>query len=67
MTLVHADHDQGDSEEEILERQLAYKCDQELHVKGLSTGYCKEVHGQVSERTLIHGSLVACIANFGFF
>ena len=47
MTLVHADHEQGDSEEEILERQLIYKCDLELHVKGLSTGYCREVHGQV--------------------
>ena len=47
MTLVHADHDQGDSEEETLERQLIYECDLELHVKGLSTGYCREVHGQV--------------------
>ena len=47
VTLVHADHEQGDSEEELLERQLIYKCDLQLHVKGLSSGHCREVHGQL--------------------
>jgi hypothetical protein len=51
VTLVHADHEEGDSDEEILEKQLIYKCDLQLHVKGLSSGYCREVHGQVIIRT----------------
>ncbi|XP_028405158.1 elongator complex protein 6-like isoform X2 [Dendronephthya gigantea] len=47
VTLVHADHDTGESEEENLERHLIYKCDTQLHVKGLSTGFCREVHGEL--------------------
>lgn len=45
--LEHAECDLEDSDEEILEKHLIYKSNLELHVKGLSSGYCREVHGQL--------------------
>lgn len=46
--LVHADANDEDSDEELLQKMLMYKCDVQLHVTGLKSGYCRDVHGQVS-------------------
>ena len=47
MSLVHTDHDVEDEEALLLWKQLCYWAHLELHVEGLSSGYCKDVHGQV--------------------
>ena len=48
VTLVHNDNDVDDEESKLLWKQLCYLTDIEFQVKGLSSGYCKDVHGQVS-------------------
>lgn len=48
VTLVHNDSDVDDEESLLLWKQLCYVAHMELHVRGLSSGYCKDVHGQVS-------------------
>ena len=48
VTLVHNDSDVDDEEALLLWKQLCYVSHMELHVRGLSSGYCKDVHGQVS-------------------
>ncbi|XP_046865002.1 elongator complex protein 6-like isoform X2 [Xenia sp. Carnegie-2017] len=45
--LVHADANDEDSDEELLQKMLMYKCDVQLHVTGLKSGYCRDVHGQI--------------------
>lgn len=53
VTLVHNDSDVDDEESLLLWKQLCYVAHMELHVRGLSSGYCKDVHGQVSRITLL--------------
>lgn len=48
VALVHNDNDADDEESLLLWKQLCYVAHMELHVRGLSSGYCKDVHGQVS-------------------
>ena len=48
VTLVHNDSDVEDEESLLLWRQLCHEAHVELHVRGLKSGYCKDVHGQVS-------------------
>ena len=48
MALVHNDSDVDDEESLLLWKQLCHEAHLELHVAGLSSGYCKDVHGQVS-------------------
>ena len=48
VALVHNDSDVDDEESLLLWKQLCYVAHMELHVRGLSSGYCKDVHGQVS-------------------
>lgn len=48
VTLVHHDGDVDDEESLLLWRQLCYRAHVELHVRGLSSGYCKDVHGQLT-------------------
>lgn len=50
MTLVHNDSDVEDEESLLLWKQLCYDSHMELHVRGLSSGYCKDVHGQVGDQ-----------------
>lgn len=44
---MHNDSDVEDEESLLLWKQLCYDSHMELHVRGLSSGYCKDVHGQV--------------------
>ena len=39
--------EESHSEEELLRRYLLHNCDLSLQVSGLSTGYSKDVHGEV--------------------
>lgn len=48
VTLVHNDSDVEDEESLLLWKQLCYYSHMELHVRGLSSGYCKDVHGQLT-------------------
>ncbi|KAL9961410.1 hypothetical protein ACROYT_G030343 [Oculina patagonica] len=48
VTLVHNDSDVDDEESLLLWKQLCYVAHMELHVEGLSSGYCKDVHGQLT-------------------
>ena len=50
MTLAHNDSDVDDEESQLLWKQLCYLADMEFHVRGLTSGYCKDVHGQVGSR-----------------
>jgi len=43
------EEDDGDDEgSERLLRGLTHQCSLTLHVQGLPTGYCRDIHGQVS-------------------
>ena len=53
VTLVHNDSDVDDEESLLLWKQLCYVAHMELHVRGLSSGYCKDVHGQVRIKPMI--------------
>lgn len=48
VTLVHNDSDVDDEESLLLWKQLCYVAHMELHVRGLSSGYFKDVHGQLT-------------------
>ncbi|CAH3143685.1 unnamed protein product [Porites evermanni] len=48
VTLVHNDSDVEDEESLLLWKQLCHYSHMELHVRGLSSGYCKDVHGQLT-------------------
>ncbi|XP_077990638.1 elongator complex protein 6-like [Glandiceps talaboti] len=48
VTLVHSDKDVEDEENDLLLKQLSYHSNLHLHVEGLSSGYCKDVHGQLT-------------------
>ncbi|XP_067046764.1 elongator complex protein 6-like isoform X2 [Acropora muricata] len=48
VTLVHNDSDAEDEESLLLWRQLCHEAHVELHVRGLKSGYCKDVHGQLT-------------------
>ena len=39
-----------DEESLLLWKQLCHYSHMELHVRGLSSGYCKDVHGQVGDQ-----------------
>ncbi|XP_075995880.1 elongator complex protein 6 [Genypterus blacodes] len=48
--LVRSDGEEEDGEDEGSERLLkglTHQCDLTLHVQGLPTGYCRDIHGQV--------------------
>ncbi|XP_031561763.1 elongator complex protein 6-like [Actinia tenebrosa] len=45
--LVHCDADVDDDMSMLLLRQLCHMAHIEMHVEGLSSGYCKDVHGQL--------------------
>lgn len=47
--MVHCDGADGDEEEQLLRKHLLHVCHLSLHVEGLSTGYSKDVHGNVSK------------------
>ena len=62
VTLVHNDSDVDDDESLLLWKQLCYVAHMELHVQGLSSGYCKDVHGQVRSSIMdIARKQVPCI------
>lgn len=48
VTLVHNDNDVDDEDSLLLWKQLCHEAHLELHVRGLSSGYCKDVHGQLT-------------------
>ena len=50
MTMVHCEGADSDEPEQLLRKYLLHACHLSLHVQGLSTGYSKDVHGNVSER-----------------
>lgn len=41
------EEDDGDEGSEALLKGLSHQCSLNLHVRGLPTGYCKDIHGQV--------------------
>ncbi|XP_047217040.1 elongator complex protein 6 [Girardinichthys multiradiatus] len=41
------EEDDGDEETEALLKGLTHQCSLNLHVQGLPTGYCKDIHGKV--------------------
>jgi len=48
VTLVHNDSDVDDEDSMLLWKQLCHDAHMELHIRGLSSGYCKDVHGQLT-------------------
>ena len=48
VSLVHDDSDADDEESVMLYKQLCHSAHMEFRVEGLSSGYSKDVHGQVS-------------------
>lgn len=50
--MVHCEGADSDESEQLLRKHLLHACHLSLHVQGLSTGYSKDVHGNVrlSER-----------------
>lgn len=64
VTLVHSDNDADDEESQLLWKQLWYLANMEFQVKGLTSGYCKDVHGQLTitrrdQRNTKHSSKIA--------
>ncbi|KAL1259785.1 hypothetical protein QQF64_010362 [Cirrhinus molitorella] len=48
--LVRCEEEDADDDEEgsnLLQRGLVHQCNLALHVEGLPTGYCRDIHGQV--------------------
>ncbi|KPP65227.1 elongator complex protein 6-like [Scleropages formosus] len=46
--LVRVEEDEEEEQSsELLLKALSHQCSLALHVQGLSTGYCKDIHGQV--------------------
>ncbi|KAL4617165.1 elongator complex protein 6 [Arapaima gigas] len=46
--LVRVEEEDGEEEgSELLLKDLTHQCSLALHVQGLPTGYCKDIHGQV--------------------
>lgn len=48
MVLVHSNEDSEDDENELVVNSLCHHSDLILWVEGLVTGFCKDVHGQVT-------------------
>ncbi|XP_063159318.1 elongator complex protein 6 [Candoia aspera] len=46
--MVHSSEDSVDEESELLVKSLRHHCNSILWAEGLATGYCKEVHGQLT-------------------
>ena len=47
MAMVHCEGADSDEPEQLLRKHLLHACHLSLHVQGLSTGYSKDVHGNV--------------------
>ncbi|XP_057258833.1 elongator complex protein 6 isoform X3 [Pezoporus wallicus] len=47
VVLVHSNEDSEDEENELVVNSLCHHSDLILWVKGLATGFCKDVHGQI--------------------
>ena len=47
VTMTHADEDTQDEKEHLLKHHLCHDCHLHIHISGLSTGYSKDVHGEV--------------------
>lgn len=48
--LVRCEEEDADDDEEgsnLLQRGLVHQCNLALHVEGLPTGYCRDIHGQM--------------------
>lgn len=49
--LVRCEEEDADDDDEeglnLLQRALVHQCNLALHVEGLPTGYCRDIHGQV--------------------
>ena len=48
MTMVHCEGGECVESEDTLARHLLHSCHLSLHVKGLPSGYSRDVHGQVT-------------------
>ena len=44
---IHNDSDVSDEDAQLLHTHLLHMCHLYCHVKGLETGYTKDVHGEV--------------------
>lgn len=73
VTLVHNDSDVDDEDSLLLWKQMCYVAHMELYVQGLSSGYCKDVHGQVRSsvmytdcnQVLAYSRILAYFSNLG--
>lgn len=61
--LVRCEEEDDDDDDEeglnLLQRALVHQCNLALHVEGLPTGYCRDIHGQM-EVWWRHGGNAAC-------
>ncbi|XP_038664787.1 elongator complex protein 6 [Scyliorhinus canicula] len=48
VTLVHNTEDLEDEENNFVVKSLSHQCHMILQVEGLTTGYCKDIHGQLT-------------------
>lgn len=48
VTMVHCEGGEGVESEDTLARHLLHSCHLSLHIKGLPSGYSRDVHGLVS-------------------
>lgn len=64
MAMVHCEGADSDEPEQLLRKHLLHACHLSLHVQGLSTGYSKDVHGNVNEEK---SSYLATLLNQAVF
>ncbi|XP_053568905.1 elongator complex protein 6 [Bombina bombina] len=57
MCLVHSDEESEDEENDLVRRTLQHQSNMILEAEGLTTGFCKDVHGQlkITRRAPPHG------------
>lgn len=63
VVLVHSNEDSEDEENELVVNSLCHHSDLILWVEGLATGFCKDVHGQVTHggwHVLMSHTALAC-------
>ena len=47
VVMVHCEEGKEGTPEDLLHKHLLHLCHLHLHAKGLDTGYCKDIHGEV--------------------
>lgn len=57
VVLVHSSEDGADEENDLLGTALSHHSDLILWAEGLATGFCKDIHGEVTDQRGLQGLL----------